>query len=129
MDLISFCDFDFHSEFGVITENTVTFYSSTFMATPPTFTLYGDTAGGPPVEYTWSRDGVVITNSSIKPVPQVRRGGRNISPTIIVNERNVNAFYQSTLTVTDRLPGLYQYSVTNKAMLTSINSSFIIEGK
>ncbi len=97
MDLISFCDFDFHSEFGVITENTVTFYSSTFMATPPTFTLYGDTAGGPPVEYTWSRDGVVITNSSIKPVPQVRRGGRNISPTIIVNERNVNAFYQSTL--------------------------------
>ena len=117
------------AEFGIITENNVTFNSSTFMATPPTFTLYGDTAGGPPVEYTWTRDGIVITNSGIKPVPQVRWGGRNISPTIIVNERNVNAFYQSTLTVTARLPGLYQYSVTNKAMIRRVNSTFIIEGK
>ncbi len=83
------------------------------MATPPTFTLYGDTGGGPPVEYTWTRDGVVITNDG------------SYSIFIMINN---DAFYRSTLIVTGILPGVYQYSVNNKATHTSMNRDLIIEG-
>ncbi len=48
---------------GAITQSTVTLNSSSFTAIPPNFTLYGDTSGGLPVEYTWTRNGAVITNN------------------------------------------------------------------
>ncbi len=97
------------------------------MATPPTFTLYGNTSGGPPVEYTWTRNGAVITNN----------GSYSISITNIAGclNRNwffnlfCNALYRSTLIVTGVLPGVYQYSVNNKATPTSVNRDFNIEGK
>ncbi len=85
------------------------------MATPPTFTLYGDTGGGPPVEYTWTRNGVVITNNS------------SYSISIWINNYN-NAFYRSTLIVTGVLPGVYQYSVNNRATPTSVDRDINIEG-
>ncbi len=94
------------------------------MATPPTFTLYGNTSGGPPVEYTWTRNGAVITNND------------SYSISLIINNRIgqftleilSNAYYRSTLIVTGVLPGVYQYSVNNKATPTSIDGNFSIEG-
>ncbi len=94
------------------------------MATPPTFTLYGNTSGGPPVEYTWTRNGAVITNN----------GSYSIS--IWINndagrytiERYSNAYYRSTLIVTGVLPGVYQYSVINKATPSSVNRDFNLQG-
>ena len=91
------------------------------MSTPPTFTLYGDTGGGPPVEYTWTRDGAVITNN----------GSYSIS--IWINHDggqfpNQKAFYRSTLIVTGALPGVYLYSVNNKATPTSVDGVINIEG-
>ena len=94
------------------------------MATPPTFTLYGDTGGGPPVEYTWTRNGAVIPN------------GEGYAISIEINndagstthERLSNAFYRSTLTARNRHPGVYQYSVNNKATPSSVNQDFNIEG-
>ena len=100
---------------GAITQNTVTLRSSSFMATPPTFVLYGDTVGGPPVEYTWAINGIVITNN----------GSYSIS--IWINSY-YNAFYRSKLIVTGVLPGVYQYSVNNRAMLTSVDRDINIEG-
>ncbi len=94
------------------------------MATPPTFTLYADTGGGPPAEYTWTRNGAVIANDS------------SYSSSIWINndagqytiDRYSNAFYRSTLIVTGVLPGVFQYSVNNKATPTSVNRDFNIEG-
>ncbi len=94
------------------------------MATPPTFTLYGDTGGGPPVEYTWTRNGAVIT--------------KNVSYSISIGINNdagqftrdilSNAYHRSTLIVTGVLPGVYRYSVNNKATPTSVDRDFNIEG-
>ena len=88
------------------------------MAASPSFTLAGDTEGGPPENYTWTRNGVPITN------------GGSFSISIGVNgvtdpRAYENSRYRSTLTVTGSLPGVYQYSVSNRATpnttLTSIN--------
>ncbi len=109
---------------GAITQNTVTRVSSSFMATPPTFTLYGDTGGGPPVEYTWTRNGVVITNGGSYNIFI----GINNDAGQYTNEILSNAYYRSTLIVTGVLPGVYQYSVNNKAMPTSVDRDINIEG-
>ena len=39
-----------------------------------------------------------------------------------------NSRYRSTLTVTGRLPGVYQYSVTNRATYSMVTGTFTIEG-
>ena len=81
--------------------------TSSLMSDPPTFTLVGDTSGGPPTTYTWTRNGQVITNNA------------SYSISLQENLDNENVFreslYRSRLTVTGRLPGVYQYSVTNRA--------------
>ena len=105
---------------GNITNFEVSLASSFFESNPPTFTLHGDTRGGPPTTYTWTRDDNVITDG----------GPYNIS--IAVNGNTWEVYYQmryrSTLTVTGYLPGLYQYSATNRATNTTWNSSLAIEG-
>ncbi len=109
---------------GAITNNMVTLNSSSFLATLPTFTLYGDTGGGPPVEYTWTRNGFVISNG----------GSYNISIMIsndagrFTHDTLSNAFYRSTLIVAGVLPGVYQYSANNKATHTSVDRDINIEG-
>ncbi len=93
------------------------------MATPPNFTLYGDTGGGPPVEYTWRRDGSTFdfrqhsTNIVIN-----RDAGR------FTTERLANAFYRFELTITDGPPGVYEYNVNNRAMDSSLSGFVNIEG-
>ena len=99
--------------------NQVSLSSSSF---PSTFTLVGDTSGGPPTSYTWTRDGVNITN------------GESLSISLSLNKSNPRRFmdslYVSTLTVTGRYPGVYGYSVTNRAQPTTglLTDHFTIEG-
>ena len=97
------------------------------MATPPTFTLFGSTVGGPPVEYTWTRNGDVITNDDSYSIDINIDNSRPLNGTSFT-ERFVNSFYGSTLTVTGMLPGVYRYSVNNRAIPTSLNTNFNIEG-
>ena len=101
-----------------------------FMADPPSFTLIGDTRGGPPVTSTWTRNGEVISD------------GGSYSMSLAVNEVNrIDVFlpdfedeilrqsrYRSTLNVTGNLPGVYVYSVINRAMFAPRTASFTIEG-
>ena len=106
---------------GAITANQVLLISLTsILSDPPSFTLHGATSGGPPTTYTWTRNGQVITNSA------------SYSISIQVEHPPVgfqNSRYRSTLTVTGRLPGVYQYSVINKATSGMVTDTFTIESK
>ena len=97
---------------------------------PPSFTLRGDTRGGPPEISTWTRNGEMISD------------GGSYSISLEVNEVNrIDVFevdfddailrqsrYRSTLTVTGNLPGVYVYSVINRAMSAPRTANFTIEG-
>ena len=89
------------------------------MAASPSFTLAGDTEDGPPETYTWTRNGAPITNNN------------SFSISVGVNGVTAAAYdlsrYRSTLTVTGTLPGMYQYSVSNRAT-TTLTSNINIEG-
>ena len=94
------------------------------------FTLIGDTTGGPPETSTWTRNGVAISDG----------GSYSISLTVPGVTSRVSDFlmgisqifqqsrYRSTLTVTSNLPGVYVYSVINRAMSAPRTASFTIEG-
>ena len=103
---------------GVITSNDVSLHS--LMYDPPTLTLFGDTYGGPPTTYTWTRNGQVITNNASYSISiQVRLGSSAMFQ---------DSHYISTLTVTGRLPGVYQYPVTNRATSGTVTGQMNIEG-
>ena len=101
-----------------------------FTADPPSFTLIGDTRWGPPVTNTWTRNGEEISD------------GGSYSISLAVNEVNridvfeddfdnrilVQSRYRSTLNVTGNLPGVYVFSVINRAMSAPRTASFTIEG-
>ena len=90
------------------------------MAASPSFTLAGDTEGGPPENYTWTRNDAPITNNDSF---SISIGVKNITdPDTYTNSR-----YRSTLTVTGRLPGVYQYSVSNRATNILTSDTNIIE--
>ena len=78
------------------------------------------TEGGPPTTYTWTRNGAVVTSNS------------SYSISIAVTEdsqlNRINSGYTGTLRVIGNLPGLYQYSVTNRATATTLTSGINIEG-
>ena len=103
---------------------------SSFIGSSPTFTLLGDTENGPPVTYFWTRDGAEITqNSSFSVSIRV-----NAELTDQPNSANMAAYslsqYRSTLTVSGYFPGVYRYSVNNRAMSSALLSNlFTIEGK
>ena len=100
--------------------STIQVFLTSFQSDPPTFTLLGATSGGPPTTYTWTRNGQVITNSASYSISiQVER-----TPAGFQNSR-----YRSTLTVTGRLPGVYQYSVTNRATSGMVTDTFTIKSK
>jgi hypothetical protein len=98
----------------------VSISSSSFLTDPPTFTLVGETSGGPPTTYTWTRDGVEITDSSPFSI--------SLSLTSDDAMRYMDAPYESTLTVRGRYPGVYEYGVTNRATTSTITNSINIEG-
>ena len=102
-----------------------------FMADPPSFTLIGDTRGGPPVNSTWTRNGGVISDGgtysislAVNEVNTTRLGNAGLFDSVILEESR----YRSTLNVTGNLPGVYVYSVINRAMYEPRTSSFTIEG-
>ena len=104
---------------GAITSNAVSLDSSLFPSVSPTFTLFGDTNGGPPTTYTWTRDGQVITNNASYSISiQVRSDSTAFQESL----------YRSTLTVTGRLPGVYLYTVTNRATPSMMADQMNIEG-
>ena len=104
--------------------------ASTFIGSSPTFNLLGDTENGPPVIYFWTRNGVEITqNSSFSFSIRV-----NAELTDTTNPFNRIAYslshYRSTLTVSGYFPGVYQYSVNNRAMSSPrLSNRFTVEGK
>ena len=106
---------------GQITSNEVElFQTPLFMADPPSFTLIGATSGGPPESYTWTRNGEVISDG----------GSYSISIDVSVHrDAFIMSRYVSSLCVTGNLPGVYQYSVNNRAMSNMRTASFAIEGK
>jgi hypothetical protein len=113
---------------GVIETNQVSFFSSSFMAATPTFTLIGDTRGGPPTTYTWTKDGVEITNSSSVSISLSLNTVLVEPPTDENRAACLASLYRSTLTVTGVFPGVYQYSVSNRATTTPRTSSCYVEG-
>ena len=92
-------------------------FNSSFLTDPPTFTLTGNTTGGPPTTYTWTRNGAAITANSTF----------SISIAVNGNERQdfQESRYISTLTVTGRQPGDYQYSTTNRAISGIVSSEVV----
>ena len=100
------------------------------MADPPSFTLLGDTRGGPPEISTWTRNGEVINDNdsysislAVYEVNRIDVFAVDFDDAILQQSR-----YRSTLTVTGNLPGVYVYSVMNRAMSAPRTASFTIEG-
>ena len=80
----------------------ITFQLNTDPATdPPVFTLTCTSTGGPPTTVSWRRDGVVLTDNS----------NYTITSQILLDTEK--ATYTHTLTVTGRMVGEYQCSVSN----------------
>ena len=116
---------------GAINMNNASLLVSSFMADPPSFTLIGDTRGGPPVNSTWTRNGEMISDGgsysislAVNEVNTFRLGNAGLFDSVILEESR----YRSTLTVTGNLPGVYVYSVINRAMSAPRTASFTIEG-
>jgi hypothetical protein len=94
---------------GIIAVDQVSLESSGFIATTPTFTLVGKTSGGPPTTYTWTRDGVEITNSSSDSISLSLNTVPMEPDTADNRAAYLASLYRSTLTVTGVFPGVYQY--------------------
>ena len=114
---------------GAINMNTASLLVSSFMTDPPSFTLIGDTSGGPPVNSTWTRNvisdgGSYNISLAVNEVNTFRLGNADLFDSVILEESR----YRSTLTVTGNLPGVYVYSVINRAMSAPRTASFTIEG-
>ena len=90
------------------------------MADPPIFILMGNTRGGPPESYIWRRNGEEISDDWPYNIA-IRVSGQEEAFTM--------SHYVSILHVTGNLPGVYQYSVSNRAMSNMRTASFTIEGK
>ena len=99
--------------------NQVSLSSSSFLTDPPTFTLVSETSGGPPTNYTWTKDGRAITD------------GSPFSIFLSLNESSPRRFrdslYVSTLIVTGRYPGVYGYTVTNRATIIPETNSLLTD--
>ena len=115
---------------GVIGVNNVSLVDPSFMADLPSFTLIGDTREGPPVTNAWIRNGELISDGgsysislAVNEVNTIRLGSYIFDSAILEESR-----YRSTLTVTGNLPGVYVYSVINRAMSAPRTASFTIEG-
>ena len=74
---------------------------------PISFQLFGDSTGGPPTTSYWTRNGANITNNDSFSISISFTGSHDEA-----GHRAAN--YRSTLTVTGRHPGLYQYHVSNR---------------
>ena len=95
----------------------ITFQLNTDPATdPPVFTLTCTSTGGPATTVSWRRDGTMLSDDS------------TYSITSQVTDTET-ATYTHTLTVTGRLVGEYQCSVSNTRTLSGSSRSLAIAGK
>ena len=86
--------------------------TSALTADPPVFTLTCVSTGGPATTVTWTRDGAAATGGTFQTV------------------MNLTAItYHSILTVTGRLPGNYQCSVTNDRTAPPATASLTVAGE
>ena len=111
---------------GVITENNVDIVDMDFSGNSPEFSLRADTSGGPPEEYFWTRNGERISDDDtfdIILIVVTTEPGSQPRPDALGNSR-----YNSTLIVRGNLPGVYEYTVNNRATPTMVTSSVDIEG-
>ena len=111
-------------DFGIIT------LVDLLIADPPSFTLRGDTRGGPPEISTWTRNGEVISDNDSYSISLAVNGVNRIDVFEDDFDNRIlrQSRYRSTLTVTGNLPGVYVYSVINRAMSAPRTASFTIEG-
>ena len=100
--------------------------TSTFTGNSPQFSLCADTSGGPPVEYFWTRNGERISDDDTFDIAlDVTTTMFGYTPTA---DTLMNTRYNSTLVVRGNLPGVYQYTVGNRAAPTMVTSDISIEG-
>ena len=100
--------------------------ASTFTGNSPEFSLRADTSGGPPVEYFWTRNGEPISDDDTFDIALDVTSTSSVSEPAASTLRS--ARYNSILVVRGNLPGLYQYTVGNRATPAMVTSSFNIEG-
>ena len=97
-----------------------------FTANPPEFSLRADTSGGPPEEYFWTRNGERISDDDTFDIILI------VVTTLPASQPRQDALgnsrYNNTLIVRGNLPGLYEYTVRNRATPTMVASSINIEG-
>ena len=107
--------------FGAISEDPViTLVSSSSLSDPQAFILTANTRGGPPTNYTWSRDGAEIRDDRIYSISIAVSGEERID--------YQESRYTSTLTVIGRRAGMYEYSVTNRATSGTRTGSYTVQG-
>ena len=107
---------------AIISDPTVRGGSFSFMSNPPSFQLFGDSTGGPPTTNYWTRNEANITPNSTFNISISFTGSHDQA-----GHRAAN--YQSTLTVTGRQPGVYQYHVSNRRTTgTRTSHNITIEG-
>ena len=95
----------------------ITFQLDTDPATdPPVFTLTCNSTGGPPTTVSWRRDGTMLSDNN-----------NNYISSQLIN--SVTATYTNTLTVTGRLAGHYQCSVSNVRTPSGSTQSLVVVGK
>ena len=113
---------------GVINTISISLVDPSFMADPPSFTLIGDTTGGPPETSSWTRNGVTISDGGSYSISLTVPGvtSTDTRDLIAVNQIFQESCYRSTLT--GNLPGVYVYTVINRAMSAPRTASFTIEG-
>ena len=89
-----------------------------------------DTTGGPPEISTWTRNGVTISDGGSYSISLTVPGVTSTSTNdlVAINQIFQQSRYRSTLTVTGNLPGVYVYTVINRAMSAPRTASFTIEG-
>ena len=95
----------------------ITFQLNTDLSTdPPVFTLTCTSTGGPATTVSWRKDGTVLSDDSNHDITS-----RVTDP--------VTATYTNTLTVTGRLPGQYDCSVSNSRTPSRSTRSSTVVGK
>ena len=84
------------------------------------FALHGISNGGAPTFFTWRRDGVALTSSS----------PYTIASPVLTNSENPcsGRFYQSRVTVTGKVTGVFTYTVTNAYTGNDVVGTLNIEG-
>ena len=92
-------------------KSSIDLTTSNFLESIFQFTLSCTSTGGPATNVTWTRDSTIITEG-----------------TKTVLENTTNAEYTHTLTVTGRLGGLYNCTLSNDKP-SSNSLSLIVKGK